>query len=465
MKNIIVSMLVIAAFLSCKKNAGSQTITPKIDSSGILDAVKQNQFNAPLYWSVYEHHIVKEQNGIQDNYIPEDVFLANVNWVDANLKDFGYKMICMDGWGDLSHLNENGYRRSHSRHWQHDFAWWSNHLQQRGMTLGMYGNPLWVHVADNDRTTLIKGTNIPVSTLKNAGENALWFSWVQVDRPGAKEYIKGYVQYYADMGIKYFRIDFLSWYETGQDRYIGRVGVPHTKAQYIKAMKWIREACDENGMFFSAVMPNLNKEAEVENVYAHMIRINEDTGEGKWDKWSVKDRGIRRPGWSQYANAMDGLTYWSYIAGRNKMILDPDFLRINTFASNDEKKSVVSACLMAGAPVTVSDQYNTIGNDLWVYQNAEMLALNADGFVGKPLSNDPLSDLSQIWKGQLSNGAWVVGFFNRESTAKTRSINFSDLGITGNASVRDLWEHKDKGSLSSYSVSVPPHGCIIIKIQ
>lgn len=54
-----------------------------------------------------------------------------------------------------------------------------------------------------------------------------------------------------------------------------------------------------------------------------------------------------------------------------------------------KEKSVVSLHLMAGGPVSIADQYNTIGSFLWIYQNAELLALNVDGFVGKPLTNNP----------------------------------------------------------------------------
>ena len=453
------------AVLSCKKNGVSGTPVTSGDTAvASLDAGKTYPFMAPMYWSPYELHIVKEGSGVQDNYISEDAFKANIDWVETNLKPYGVNMICMDGWGDVNLLNENGYRKSHSSHWAHDYAYWSNYLQQKGMTLGMYNNPLWVHVNNDDKTTLIKGTNIPVSTLKNPSENALWFQWVQVNRPGAEQYIKGYVQYYADMGIKYLRIDFLAWFETGYDRNLGKVGPERPHSDYIKALRWIRQACDANDIFLSLVMPNLNNEAEVENVYGHMIRINDDAGDGKWWKWSDAARGQRRAGWSQYANAMDGLTYWSSISGRGKMILDPDFLRINTFTNDDEKKSVVSACLMAGAPVTVADQYNTIGSNIWVYQNQEMMDLNKDRFVGKPLTNDPTKQESQIWKGQMQNGDWVVGLFNRESSATDRTINFADLAITGKANVRDMWKHEDLGSKSSYTAKVPAHGCVIIKL-
>jgi hypothetical protein len=443
-------VFIILLFVGCNNDS---VVTPT------EEIIPASPFKAPLYWSPYEY------NFTNNNYLPESEWSKNIDWVDQNLKPFGYNMICIDGWGDDQKFNQDGYRTTHSSNWTHDYAWWSANLNARGMTLGIYNNPLWIIKTAADAGLKIKGTNIPLSSIMNESENATWFKWVQVDRPGTEQYVKGYIQFYADMEVKYLRVDFLSWFETGTDRYMGDVGPSRSKSYYETALKWMREACDANGIFLSLVMPNLNNEAELELKYGHMIRINEDADVGTWWRFSDNARGQRRKGWSQYANAMDGLAYWSYIAGRNKMILDPDFLRINTFANDDEKKSVVSACLMAGGPVTVVDQYSTIGNNLWIYQNTEMLALNQDAFVGKPLSNDPTSENSQIWKGQLSNGDWIVGFFNRESTERTRSINFSNLGISGNATVRDLWKHLDLGEMTtSYSSVVPPHGCVILKI-
>jgi hypothetical protein len=244
---------------------------------------------------------------------------------------------------------------------------------------------------------------------------------------------------------------------------VGRTNRPHE--HYEIALRWMREECDAQGVFLSLVMPHLKKDAEVELKYGHMVRINEDTSEGGWWRFSGNDRGIRKPNWSQFRNPFDGFIYWSKIAGRGKMILDGDFTRLNTFANDEERKTVISLQLMAGGPVAVADCYNSIGNSLWIYQNEELLALNRDGFVGKPLSGIPSENTkNQIWKGQLSNGDWVVGFFNRENTSQTREINFSSELNLSNGSVRDLWEHGDLGVKSSLSVSIPPHGCKVYRI-
>jgi hypothetical protein len=66
----------------------------------------------------------------------------------------------------------------------------------------------------------------------------------------------------------------------------------------------------------------------------------------------------------------------------------------------------------------------------------------------------------------MSNGDWIVGFFNREASSQTRSISIStDLGLSGNVFVRDLWNHTDIGSVSTLSKSVSSHSCQIFRIS
>ena len=94
-----------------------------------------------------------------------------------------------------------------------------------------------------------------------------------------------------------------------------------------------------------------------------------------------------------------------------------------------------------------------------------MLALNADRFVGKPIS-DKLNDANnQVWFGQMSNGDYVVGIFNRDDNAKSVTVNFADLGISGEYNVRDLWKHADEGKAESLTATVPAHGCKIVKLS
>ncbi|HSM26931.1 MAG TPA: hypothetical protein VK855_02380, partial [Thioalkalivibrio sp.] len=425
-------------------------------SGGEQQWESMNRYKPPLYWDVYEYHIIRQQAaGVPthevptpptiDNYIPEAEFLANIDWVEEELKPYGYDMVAIDGWGDAQTLSEHGYRASHSQNWEHDYAWWSAHLRSRDMRLGMYENPLFVHVQPSDTTTMIVGTDIPVSSLLAEPDERSTFRWVQVDRPGAEEYVKGYIGYYGAMGIDHLRVDFLSWFENGFDRNLGQVGPDQPRENYATALRWMREAADLYGMQLSFAMPHLYNDAELERQYAHGFRINDDVDFGKWWHFSEKSRGIRYDDWSQWANAVDGFTYWSFVSGRDKVRLDGDFIRMNTYSTDVERRTVISMHLVAGGPIAVADSYDTIGANVWVYQNEELLALNEDAFVGKPLSNDPTNEDSQVWTGRMSNGDTIVGLFNRESTPRTRSLSFADIGITGEVTVRDLWQHAPLG--------------------
>ncbi len=465
----LIAFLAVLALGSC---GGGGDGAASGSASSVSPSELADPYKPPLYWSTYEYHIVRQQENSStpdtsgstaENYIPEAEFRANIDWVAANLKPYGYETIEVDGWGDTQTLSEHGYRASHSQHWQHDYAWWSDYLRSRGMRLGMYANPLAVLVPATDMQTKIAGTDILVSSLIDTSEDTT-FRWVKVDRPGAEEYVKGYIAYYASMGIHHLRVDFLSWYENGFDRYLGRVGPDRPREHYATALRWMREAADEHGMYLSVAMAHLYNEAEFERRYAHSFRINEDVDYGEWWKFSEKNRGRRFENWSQWANAADGFTYWSYLSGRDQVRHDGDFMRMNTYATDVERRTVLSMHLLAGGPIAVADRHNTIGENLWVYQNEEMLALHADGFVGKPRVHDPTSEASQVWTGRMSNGDVIVGLFNRESTPRTRSLSFADVGIEGEATVRDLWQRAPLPAMDAISVELAPHASMILRL-
>ena len=82
-----------------------------------------------------------------------------------------------------------------------------------------------------------------------------------------------------------------------------------------------------------------------------------------------------------------------------------------------------------------------------------------------PLSTDSAHDDSQIWIGQLSNGDWIVGLFNRENEPQRRQIKLNNFGFIAPPHVRDLWAHKDLGRKKAISVTLPPRSCLILRLS
>ena len=200
-----------------------------------------------------------------------------------------------------------------------------------------------------------------------------------------------------------------------------------------------------------------------------MIRVSDDCFDGGWDFASARRRGEHKSYWPQYGNAFDGMIAFSDLSAKGQMILDGDFMRLNTMANKEERRFLYSLMVMGGSALAVADQYNTVGDALEVYQNTEMIELNNQGFVGKPLSQKLGTWDSSRWVGQLPDGDYVVGLFNREENAATLEIDFfKDLGIESGvaANVRDLWSHKDLGSMNEkYSAQLEAHTCVVIRIH
>ena len=429
---------------------------------GIHDNVK-----APLYWSVYEYCYDKERQGVSTIDITPDEWDKIIDFVASDLKPYGYDMICTDGFIAMLSTDASGYMTQYGSISLKDLV---AKCKAKGLKLGVYDNPLWIH---GPRDTKIEGTDYTFGNLYYNGKNAVqnpgtedkWFHWAVAENPGCKEYIDGFFKHYKEMGVEFIRMDFLSWYEDGQDRNVGVTGRGYGRESYALAMRYIAESAKKYGIFTSLVMPHLNADAQVESLYGNMIRIVADTGTGGWWHCSAQDKGKSYRTWPNCMNMFDGFTYWSHISGRNKVILDGDFIRLNTFDTDAEKQTVVSLQLMAGAPVAASDLPSTIGNDMKYYTNDELLALNKDGFVGKPLS-DKLNDKNnEIWYGQMTNGDYVLGIFNRNDNSDQVTVDFSTLGIQGTKQIRDLWEHEDEGSGSSITATIPAHGCKIVRLK
>ena len=417
------------------------------------DSKFTRQGTGPKYWIAYEWCWVNNKA------IPEYQWKKNIDWVAENLRDYGYDMICNDGWIEAAQtINENGYITKYNSDWQNGFEYWNKYIKDKGMKVGVYYNPMWMSKAAFFANCPVVDTD-GITTMKIAGKvnfNSELY-WVDVNKEGAEQWIKGYVRYFKELGVSYLRVDFPENYERN-----------YGTDAYDKALKWISEEAGDD-MFISLVMPNCYNHGATELKYGDMIRVSDDCFDGGWDFASSRRRGEHKSYWPQYGNVFDGMVSFSDIGLKGQMILDGDFMRLNTMASKEEKKFLYSLMVMGGSALAVADQYNTVGDALEIYQNKEMIELNDLGFAAKPLSCRLGTANSSRWVGQLPDGDFVVGLFNREETPQDFGIDFfKELGIESGVAenVRDLWEHKDMGSMNgSFSTRLEPHSCVVIRIK
>ncbi len=146
---------------------------------------------------------------------------------------------------------------------------------------------------------------------------------------------------------------------------------------------------------------------------------------------------------------------------------DPDMLEVGNGGMNeDEYRTHFSLWAMLAAPLIA-------GNDLTkmtpytveILTNREVIAVDQDP-AGKQGFRIAQEGPFEVWMKPMADGSRVVGLFNRQRTVEQMSVNFSQIGISGQGSIRDLWLKKDLGTFKDrYSAYVPAHGVVLVRIS
>lgn len=147
---------------------------------------------------------------------------------------------------------------------------------------------------------------------------------------------------------------------------------------------------------------------------------------------------------------------------------DPDMLVVGmggfTAAQN---RTHLSLWAVSGAPLLAGNNLATMNSDTRsVLTNPEVIAVDQDarGQQGVKVAEDQ-SGLQVYSKTLSGSGRRAVVLLNRTGAAATITANWANLGLTGAASVRDLWAATDRGSFTgSYATSVPAGQAVLLTV-
>jgi alpha-galactosidase len=121
---------------------------------------------------------------------------------------------------------------------------------------------------------------------------------------------------------------------------------------------------------------------------------------------------------------------------------------------------LLSAPLLIGCDLTQLDDF-TLG----LLTNDEVLEVDQDP-SGSQATLIRKDGFGEAWAKKMSDGSWAIGLFNRGYAAGEVSLPLADLGISGGATVRDLWRQKDLAPAhGTLTASVPKHGCALVKVR
>jgi alpha-galactosidase len=155
---------------------------------------------------------------------------------------------------------------------------------------------------------------------------------------------------------------------------------------------------------------------------------------------------------------------------------DPDMLIVGsvgwgpslhpTHLTPDEQYTHISLWCLLSAPLLIGCDLTTLDEfTLSLLTNDEVLDVNQDP-LGDQAQRIVIDDDKQLWVKNMEDGSKAVGLFNLDGfDEQSVIVKWSDLGINGKHSVRDLWRQKHMAtSDEGYTVKVPAHGVVLVKI-
>ena len=121
---------------------------------------------------------------------------------------------------------------------------------------------------------------------------------------------------------------------------------------------------------------------------------------------------------------------------------------------------LLASPLLIGCDMTQLDDFtmNLLAND-------EVLEVDQDP-LGRQAARVAADGQLEVWAKDMEDGSKAVGLFNRGENEALVTAKWSNLGLTGKQTVRDLWRQKDVGAFANeFRASVPRHGVVLVKVS
>jgi hypothetical protein len=296
----------------------------------------------------------------------------------------------------------------------------------------------------------IEGSNFTAAEAGNTNSKCVWCP----DMFGVSSNAAGQAWYdscarlWAGWGVDYIKVDDLS------------------EPYHLAEVEMVRRAIDRCGrsIVFST-SPGETPFADATHISTNvnLWRVSGDF----WDNWkSLNHEFSLGARWQDFV----GPGHWpdadmlpvGHLSVGNRSV-GPDRF---THFTRDEQLTLLSLWSLLPSPLMVGA--NLPDNDDWtlaLLTNPEVIALNQD-VLGQPAQRltNVLAGV-EIWTKKLATQSLAVGIFNRGSAAVPANIVWHDLGLRARPAVRDLWLRADLGRQKNFAAELPPHGCVLLRVE
>lgn len=421
----------------------------------------------------------------------ESNVIANTDYMAEHLKAHGWDIITIDiQWyeplahttsyrrGALLEMDGNGRLLPAPNRFQMTAATRSfkpigDYIHSKGLKFGLHLMRGIPRQAVTNKVPIL-GTQYTAADIADTSSVCAWNTdmyGVDMTKPGAQEYYDSVFALMASWGLDYVKVDDLS--------------APRYHQAEVEA---IRKAIDRTGrpivLSTSPGATPLNSGEHV-STHANLWRISNDF----WDDWrALQSQFARLNNWTPFR----GPGHWP----------DADMLPLGnvrawqtrdnwTHFTKDEQFTLMSLWCIARSPLIMGG--NMPNNDdftLSLMTNDEVISVNKNSTNNRQLFN---SDNTVAWvadvpgsndkyialfntspapapRGRRGRGATPPADAPAEDPAATQprevSVALADLGFSGAVKVRDLWNHKELGSVSGkFTQTINSHGAGLYRLS
>ncbi len=376
---------------------------------------------------------------------------------NSGLSSHGFVYINVDDF--YQKCDSNGFTVDGFGRWVVDTAKFPNgmkalgdYIHGLGLKFGVYVTP---GIPQNAvmKNTPIEGTPYHAKDIADTSKteknyNCKHMYFIDYSKPGAQEYVNSFANMFASWGADYLKIDG-----------VGAADIPDVRA-WDKAL---RQAGRPINFALSNNLPIAN--ATTWRQLANSWRTQGDVE----CYCSGQPNGVGYPltNWSHVSARFNAVASWQPYAGTGGWN-DYDSLEIgngtNTGLTADQRRSHFTLWAMAASPLLLgTDLTNLDATDLAMLTNDRVIAVDQDGVAAKRIVN---SSGRQVFSKKEASGAYVVALFNTNTSGnQTVSVNWSQVGFSGDGDVTDLWSGSHTGVVAnSYSATLRPGETRLIRV-
>ncbi|WP_052416105.1 X2-like carbohydrate binding domain-containing protein [Paenibacillus sp. FSL R5-0912] len=401
-------------------------------------------------WSSFSMQVY-EPSG---NWISADSIKKQSDAMHEKLQSHGYEYINIDaGWNGS--MDEYGRPVPSTERYPDGFQDVIDYVHNNGQKIGIYLIP-GLSIDAYNQNLEIYGTagecrmqDIAVQPLKIVDAWNAYSYKIDFSNPCAQKYIDSIADMLGEWGIDFVKFDSVT---PGS-------GINNLSLDARGDVEAWSKALARHDIWFELSWALDHNYVDFWKKYANGWRI-------QWDV-EAYDSNVGLTQWANIARLFPDAAVWWRDAGPGGWN-DFDSLNVGNGAmdglTKDERQTAMTFWAVSAAQLYIGNDMTRLDDyGLQLLTNDEVIAVNQSGRPAHPVSMDTKQ---QVWYANNGDGTYNVALFNLGSRSAAVEVKWSDIGLEGPASVRDLWSHTELGTFEDgYNAgALEPHASRMFKV-